>query len=474
MSRFRNKITDVLKLQPHKPCGSLTNEELIEEEAHCRKELVRLVLSLSIHVGTCTTHGVLSAGTTLPIHVPVVVWVAYSLTKVARRHRALKIEIRDNRPKIELKKLKTRRFAVPVVLGLISPVLSALGADILNEIVLTLVGSDTICSIGLPSVSKPVDISGDSCAPGDGFEFVTATGDDSPDHQFSVTEQVSQEAIQALLERWAEHIEGGAPEDFARLVQDLNSEVHCNACGLQISNGFSCSECHDFDLCRGCYYGMKHPDVKQHEYEEFKIEEEITQIQRIMGSLRRENVTVACSRGGFVQCNKCQNTLSTPTSNFKADPVYYYTCKGCDDFDVCLKCFPEEELSPVHKGHVFGMTVATDDEATISRLSPTTSKLGTPQSPGTPRLPGTPGTPSTWNFRRSPLPSPETKTHTRLPSLFQSPPVPPPVPRKKSRASSSPTTPRKTSARELPVQPLYWCDCCVTLIESSQRWQCLE
>ncbi|KAG8739348.1 hypothetical protein FRC12_016347, partial [Ceratobasidium sp. 428] len=138
MSRIRNKVTDVLKLQPHKACRALTNEELIEEEAFCRKELVRLVLSLSIHVGTCTTHGVLSAGTTLPLHLPVVVWVAYSLTKVARRHRALKIEVRSNRPHIELKKLKTRRFAVPVVLGLISPVLSALGADVLNEIVLTL------------------------------------------------------------------------------------------------------------------------------------------------------------------------------------------------------------------------------------------------------------------------------------------------------------------------------------------------
>ncbi|KAG8679194.1 hypothetical protein FRC08_017138, partial [Ceratobasidium sp. 394] len=185
MSSFRNKITDVLKLQPHKACDSLTNEELIEEEAHCRKELVRLVLSLSIHVGTCTTHGVLSAGTTLPIHLPVVVWIAYSLTKVARRHRALKTEVRANRPKIELKKLKTRRFAVPVVLGLISPVLSALGADILNEIVLTLVGSDTICSIGMPSGGKPIDISGDSAAGESGFDFVTASADDGADNQFN-------------------------------------------------------------------------------------------------------------------------------------------------------------------------------------------------------------------------------------------------------------------------------------------------
>ncbi|KAG8739179.1 hypothetical protein FRC10_006070 [Ceratobasidium sp. 414] len=342
MSGLRNKITVVLKLQPHKACDGLTNEELIEEEAHCRKELVRLVLSLSIHVGTCTTHGVLSAGTTLPVHLPVVVWIAYSLIKVAKRHRELKAEVRGNRPKIELKKLKTRRFAIPVVLGLISPVLSALGADILNEIVLTLVGSDTICSIGLPSAGKPVAISGGSAAGGSGFDFVTASADSNASNEFNVTQQVSETAIQELFERWAEHIERGAPEDFARLVQDLNPEsindraglilpnyyqVYCNVCGNQIDDGFSCSECHDFDLCRDCYYGVKHPDVGLHEYEEFKIEEEITQIQRIMASLRRENITVACSRGGYVQCNKCQNVLSTPSSNFNTNPVYYYTCK---------------------------------------------------------------------------------------------------------------------------------------------------
>ncbi|KAG9081497.1 hypothetical protein FS749_007617, partial [Ceratobasidium sp. UAMH 11750] len=288
---------------------------------------------------------------------------------------------------------------------------------------------------------------------------------------------VSEAAIQELLERWAEHIERGAPEDFARLVQDLNPEnisdraglilpnyyqVLCNVCKDHINNGFSCSECHDFDLCRDCYYGMKDPDVKQHEYEEFKIEEEITQIQRIMASLRRENITVACSRGGYVQCNKCQNVLSTPSSNFNTNPVYYYRCKNCDDFDVCLKCFPEEVSSPEHKDHVFGMIVATDDEATISRLSPTTSKLKTPQSPGTP---------NTRSFRRSPLPSPEPRAQTSPPSLFQSPSVF----RTSSGSPLPPTTSRAQARRSLPARHSdYICDACHTPIESDEHWRCAD
>jgi hypothetical protein len=187
MSRIKNKITDVLKLQPHKPCFSLTKEELVKEEAHCRRELVRLVLSLSIHVGTCATHGALSAGTSLPIHLPVVVWIAYSLTKTARRHQALKLEIRNHRPGIQLQKLKARRFAAPVILGLISPILSALGADIINEIVLVLAGSDNIFSIGS---TNGLNTSGDPHVSGDSdFKVVTASEEDC-NNEFNVAEQV--------------------------------------------------------------------------------------------------------------------------------------------------------------------------------------------------------------------------------------------------------------------------------------------
>jgi hypothetical protein len=186
MTRLRNKITEVLHLQPYKPCGTLTNKELIDEEAHCRQELIRLVLSLTLHIGTCTTHAVLSAGTSLPLHLPVVVWIAYSLTKTARRHRALKAEVQVNRPRIQLKKLRTKRLAAPVVLALISPILSALGADIINEIVFTLAGSDTVLSIGSSnsSVASPND---------SGYQLVTASGEDCP-NDFSICEEVCDQA----------------------------------------------------------------------------------------------------------------------------------------------------------------------------------------------------------------------------------------------------------------------------------------
>lgn len=183
MSRIKTKITEVLRLQPQKPCRALDDRELVDEEAHCRHEIIRLVLSLTLHVGSCTTHAVLSAGVTLPLHLPVVVWIAYSLTKTARRHRALKAEARANRPGVQFKQLQTKRIAPALVLAIISPILGALGADIINEIVFTLAGSDNIVNMGS---SDSIKFGGDANA--SGFSIVTA-GDGS-EHQLSLAQSV--------------------------------------------------------------------------------------------------------------------------------------------------------------------------------------------------------------------------------------------------------------------------------------------
>lgn len=477
-SGIKGKITEVLRLQPHKPCNRLSDKELIEEEAHCRKELIRLVLSLSIHVGTCTTHGVLSAGTTLPIHVPVVVWVAYSLTKVAKRHRALRVEMLTQRKNIRPQKFKAKRYALPVVLGLISPILSALGADILNDIVLTLIGSDALFNLGMPGKETFVDFDCSGAPDSNDIMQVVTAGDINNSQELNLTEQLGEAAIQEVLEKWIERMEKGMPDDFAQLIEELqpeniisragiilpnNYQIYCDVCAQQINDGFSCLECHDLDLCRDCFVGMKHQDVRSHEYEEFKIEEEITQIQRIMASLRRGNITVASRRGGFVKCNKCSDTLSTPSTNFKSDPVYYYSCKGCDDFDVCLKCFPKEVSGPAHKDHSFVMTVATDDEATISRLSPTTSTLPSPRSPG-----GTsPGT-----FQYLPTPSPRSGSYT---SLFG----PHSISRTATEPSLSPTASSTPTRRVSSEQGAYrvrdvYCDACHLPIETNQHWRCFD
>jgi Na+-transporting NADH:ubiquinone oxidoreductase subunit NqrF len=73
--------------------------------------------------------------------------------------------------------------------------------------------------------------------------------------------------------------------------------------------------------------GMKHQDVKQHMYNEFRVEEEISQIQRIMSSLRREKLVIESGRGGHTQCNVCHSLLSTPTSTMKRTQLsFYYQC----------------------------------------------------------------------------------------------------------------------------------------------------
>lgn len=165
MSSFKKKITDVLKLQPLKPCDALSDEELLDEEVKTRGELGRLVASLSLHVGTCAAHGALSAGATVPFHLPAVVWIAYSLTKCAKRHRALRIELRQqHRCHLKKKNMKNKRIAASIILGLISPILAALGADIISEIVTALAGSDTLLHIGSSSDNS-------------GFKVMTAKDD---------------------------------------------------------------------------------------------------------------------------------------------------------------------------------------------------------------------------------------------------------------------------------------------------------
>lgn len=188
MSRFKNKITNVLKLQPLKPCHLLSDDEILEEEVRSRGELGRLVASLSLHIGTCAAHGALSAGATLPLHLPVVVWIAYSLTKCARRHQALRIEFRQNRPHLKKKNMRNKRIAASLVLGLISPILAALGADIISEIVSVLAGQEQLLSIGASGISGPGASNGSP-----DFEIVTSqTGifsiNDSS--QFDITKEV--------------------------------------------------------------------------------------------------------------------------------------------------------------------------------------------------------------------------------------------------------------------------------------------
>jgi hypothetical protein len=73
---------------------------------------------------------------------------------------------------------------------------------------------------------------------------------------------------------------------------------------------------------------MKHQDVKRHPYIEFMVQEEISQIQRIMVSLRRETVIVEHGRGSHTQCNVCLSMISEPTRIGKGTGMStYYRCE---------------------------------------------------------------------------------------------------------------------------------------------------
>ncbi|KAF8755012.1 hypothetical protein RHS01_05552 [Rhizoctonia solani] len=249
-------------------------------------------------------------------------FIAYKLTKVALRHRAIRAEARINRHNIQ--------------------------PDIVNDII-WVAGTDLvkIVSIGSSSSSSTVAF-GECSIDQSGTDIILYEGDgrgmNVEKNDISVCGETSQAIIEKLVEIWSQKLIHSAPDEFTQLVEeiDLNSrakqtlpshyQVYCNACDTRISKGYSCQECHDFDLCYDCFVGVKHQDVKRHPYIEFKVQEEISQIQRIMVSLQRETVIVEHGRGSHTKCNaKAVQTL------------------------ICTKCFPTEAAKTIHEDHKFNM-----------------------------------------------------------------------------------------------------------------------
>ncbi|CUA77241.1 hypothetical protein RSOLAG22IIIB_06597 [Rhizoctonia solani] len=463
-----------------KPCRDMTDQELLDDELWHRTELVRLVLSLSIHIGTCTTHGVLTVGATLPIHLPVVIFIAYRLTKVALRHRAIKTEVKTNRSGMKLKRLSSsggKRLTGGLILMILTPILAAVGADLVNEIVSAIAGSDPVAIANVGSSLSELSL-GECSTDNSGIDIVLATDDSSHSNDISACGEASETIIEELLRIWSDKLINSVSSEFQQLVKDIDPanqasgtlpshyRVHCNACHTRINKGYSCTECHDLDLCYGCFVGVKHQDVKRHAYTEFKVQEEISQIQRIMISLRRESVIVEHGRGSHTQCNVCCHVISEPTrlSRRNKAPVTYYRCKTCPDFDICNKCFPIEAAKDIHEDHKFNMILATDDEATISRLSPPThtrSPSGSSRSGSSSYLKTPVGSPEF-------LASPTLKSHRSHSSLF-SPTFGPPSP-----SLSIPRSPSYSSIPEniwLPG-PNIACDACQRNINDDRRLNC--
>lgn len=244
---------------------------------------------------------------------------------------------------------------------------------------------------------------------------------------------------------------------------------------------------------------MKHQDVKKHPYTEFKVQEEISQIQRIMISLRRESVIVEHGRGSHTRCNVCHSMISEPTKLSKRNKakVTYYRCKrnaitfrmrlilfvgkNCPDFDICTKCFPtvcatlwfrrgssllgQEAAKDIHEDHKFNMIVATDDEATISRLSPAIHKRN---SSGSSRS-------GSSSYIKTPVSSPELLASPTLLSPKHSSLFSP------TFGSASPSLPRSRSPSYASVPENIWasgqlfaCDACQRNINDDHRLKCVE
>jgi hypothetical protein len=109
----------------------------------------------------------------------VVVFIAYKLTKVALRHRAIKTEIKANRRGVQLRKISSggeKRLTAGIILVILAPILSAIGADIVNEIICTLAGTDPIKIASIGSSSSTLAL-GECSEDGSGADIVLYEGD---------------------------------------------------------------------------------------------------------------------------------------------------------------------------------------------------------------------------------------------------------------------------------------------------------
>lgn len=115
----------------------------------------------------------------------------------------------------------------------------------------------------------------------------------------------------------------------------------------------------------------------------------------------------------------------------------------------------QESKNEIHNGHTFSMVAATDDEATISRLA----------SPRTPRTPGS------RILQQSPVSPPELPSY--LPPDGSSPSFQPLF---RSDSEPLPPHPPRPAAVAKPKTglPRYHCDACFRLIETDERFSCIE
>src|SRR5260221_7713139 len=153
------KISGLIKCESK--VHDLTNHQILLEECRKREEVYAGVANLAIHMGSLGFHCA-TGEMTLPLHLPVILWIVYRLLRNMRRRKKLRAAALQR--KLKLKKIQLRNVAIPTMLALLAPGLEHLGAVGLNELVVDLhggpIGSVPIHVSDMPNIldgSGPID-----------------------------------------------------------------------------------------------------------------------------------------------------------------------------------------------------------------------------------------------------------------------------------------------------------------------------
>jgi len=357
------------------------------EERRKREEICASFINIAKQMGGSLGLHLISGGVGLPLHLPFILWQVYQLLKNLKRRMKLRsVALKRD---LKLKKIGLRNIAISTTIALVSPGLARLGARGVNEFIIDLYGGP----IRPVSVKVPNILQGSG--PIDGVQvqdIYLADTDSLPQDSFCLADQLGQDMVDNALDKLKEKLskepedpEGEPPEGFTDLVQALLDGIptggillsnrftfHCDRCSKKLQdNWFSCPVCDDYDLCTDCF--TRNDYTHRHELafaKQAEISDEIDELRRLLTSIQDGALTIAEPRGAFAFCDGCR---------LRIENRIYYTCKQCEDFDLCRSCLIDPTKRGEHKSHDFvPVKAAPQTPETSLPPSPTIHPTRTP------------------------------------------------------------------------------------------------
>jgi len=243
--------------------------------------------------------------------------------------------------KLKLQKVPLQNEAFPTMLALFVPRLEHLGDVGLDELVMDLNGGpmDGVQGHELYDAASAV-LSG-----GDNLSLASLAGQERVD--------MALELLEGQLLKESQHLEENPPEGFRDLVQALLNGVstrgilrsnrfivRCGMCSRQLQDQWlNCPICDDYDICTDCF--TRNDCNHKHELEfarQADVSNKINQLRQLLFSIQGGAFTIFDARGAYTFCDGCHR---------RPGNGIHYSCKQCENFDLCRRCL----IDPTKRGH---------------------------------------------------------------------------------------------------------------------------